>query len=142
MSQNSDIIIRAAGPDDIKFIMSSWKRSWRVSPWAGVVRNDEYYDSIRSTIDGLIARGSVLRVACLSDRPERILGWICYEVLSDGFCCVHYIYVKDPFIPLRVGAQLLDSADGTKPGLYTFRFRQVADECQGWRHAPEVARRK
>jgi hypothetical protein len=122
--------------------MSSWKRSWRVSPWAGVIRNDEYYESIRSTIDGLIARGAELTVACYVEAQDRILGWICSEVLQDGLCCIHYIYVKDPYLGLNIGETLVKQASGRKPGLYTFRYRQVTDACKGWKHAPEVARRK
>lgn len=138
----SEIVIRPAGEDDIKFVMSSWKQSWRVCPWAGVIRNDEYFDSIRSTIDGLIARGAVLQVACLASKPEAIIGWVCSELLSDGLCCIHYVYVKDPYLRNGIGEQLVDSCQGKKPGLYTFRFRQVVESCQGYKHAPEVARRK
>jgi len=142
MPSASKFTIRPAEAGDIKFIMSSWKQSWRVSPWAGCVRNDEYFDSISSTIEGLIARGATLQVACPESSPDRIAGWICSEQLPDGLCCVHYLYVKDPFLGMKIGDSLVEAASGKKPGLYTFRFRQVAEACQGWRHAPEVARRK
>jgi GNAT superfamily N-acetyltransferase len=136
------IAIRPAEAADINFVMSTWKRSWRSSPWAGCVRNDEYYASIGSTIEGLVARGAKILVAVSGDR---LMGWVCYEVLSDGTCAIHYLYVKDPFIRLGIGDQLVAAAEGTKPGLYTFRYHQVSECCphnQGWHHAPEVARRK
>lgn len=139
---SSEAVIRPAEPDDIKFIMSSWKQSWRTSPWAGCIRNDEYYDVVRSTIDGLIARGAVLSVACLPNLPGRILGWACTELLPDGVCCVHYTYTKDPYLRMGIGKALIDAAAGTKPGLFTHRFKQVVEACPGWRHAPEIARRK
>lgn len=144
-STSSLLSIRLATFEDIKFIMSSWKQSWRVSPWAGVIRNDEYFDVIQSTIDGLIARGATLQVACLESRPERILGWICSEVLPDGVCCIHYIYVKDPYLNQGIGEKLVEAAQGRKPGFYTFRYKQVSEACrssEGWRHVPEIARRK
>lgn len=145
-SPNPEIQIRPAEPDDIKFVMSSWKKSWRVSPWAGTIRNDEFYASIRSTIDGLIGRGATIQIACLPSKPAQILGWICAETLADGICCIHYIYVKDPYFRLGIGKALIDASAGTKPGLYTHRFRQVSEaiaEVGGvWRHAPEVARRR
>ncbi len=139
------LLIREACEADVGFIMSSWKRSWRVSPWAGCIRNDEYFASISSTIEGLIARGATLQVACLAGNEGRILGWCCSEVLADGTCAINYIYVKDPYLRLGIGDKLVNAAKGTKPGLYTFRFHQVAEACpfsEGWRHSPEVARRK
>jgi GNAT superfamily N-acetyltransferase len=139
---NNDIILRPAAAEDINFIMSSWKQSWRTCPWAGVIRNDQYYDVMRDTIEGLVGREATFQVACLASRPDRILGWACSEKLADGLCCIHYVYVKDPYLRMGIGEQLVDSAAGTKPGLYTFHTRQVTEACQGWRHAPEVARRK
>jgi len=135
--------IRPANPDDINFVMSTWKRTWRTSPWAGCIRNDEYFKSIGSTIEGLIARGSELLVA--ESESGRLLGWCCHETLADSTCCIHYIYVKDPYISLGIGDQLVAATPGTKPGFYTFRYSQVAEACkhsEGWRHRPEIARRR
>lgn len=134
--------IRAAIPEDIPFILNSWKQSWRTSPWAGCLRNDEYFDATQSTIDGLIARGAQLLVATLGGR---ILGWLCYELLPDGLCCIHYVYVKDFVLKTGIEQDLLAEAKGRKPGLYTHRYQQVANLCRGadgWAHRPEVARRK
>lgn len=142
MAIDTDIIVRPAVVDDMKFIMSSWKQSWRVSPWAGCIRNDEFYDVTASTIEGLIARGAEFTVACLEKYQGRILGWLCYEVLPDGLTCVHYTYTKDPYLRMGIGALLVKEAKGTKPGLYTHRFNQVVEACPGFRHAPEAARRK
>lgn len=145
MENQSQILIREATSSDVGFIMSSWKRSWRVSPWAGCIRNDEYFASISSTIEGLIGRGATLQVACFGGAEGRILGWVCAEVLGDGTCAIHYVYVKDPYLRLGIGDLLVERAKGTKPGLFTFRFSQTAEACpfsEGWTHAPEVARRK
>lgn len=140
-------IIREGVADDAGFIMSSWKRSWRVSPWAGCIRNDEYYASISSTIEGLVARGAYFLVAVPAEGEfnSRILGWCCTEVLGDGTCAIHYVYVKDPYLRLGIGEKLVSAAKGTKPGIFSFRFSQVAEACpfaEGWRHSPEIARRK
>lgn len=125
----------------MRFVLSTWKRSWRECPWAGTIRNDEFYAVIASTIEGLVLRGAEFLVAA-DPKTDRIMGWVCAETLPDGLACVHYLYVKDPFIPLGIGAQLVEAVAGTKPGLYTHRYRQVVEACRGWRHAPEVARRK
>lgn len=140
----NDIKFRPAQAEDVKFIMSTWKQSWRVCPWAGTVRNDEFFKVIRNTIEGLVLRGAEFKIAYLEKYPTRILGWVCYEVLTQGECCIHYLYVKDPYIPLNIGVELINECPGTKPGFYTHRYRQVTDAIGegGWRHAPEIARRK
>lgn len=140
---SSEIKFRPAQAEDVKFIMSSWKQSWRVSPWAGTVRNDEFFKTCRSTIEGLVLRGAEFKIAHSEKYPARILGWVCYEVMPQGECCLHYLYVKDPYISLNIGAALVNECPGTKPGFYTHRYRQVTDSIgEGWRHAPEIARRK
>lgn len=138
----TDLKFRPAEADDVKFIMSSWKQSWRVSPWAGCVRNDEFFKVTRSTIEGLVLRGAEFKIAYIEKYPKRILGWVCYEVLPAGEACVHYLYVKDPYIALNIGKALVNECPGEKPGFYTHRYRQVTDACPEWRHAPEIARRK
>jgi GNAT superfamily N-acetyltransferase len=139
------ISYRDATPQDIPFVMDSWLNSWKKCPWAGVIRNNHYYAQTRGTIEDLIGRGAAIEVACRDDAPEHILGWICRETTSSGEAVVHYLYVKEPYLPFGIGAALVGRAPGTAPGFYSFRYRQVADACQsreGWRHAPEIARRK
>lgn len=144
----NDIQIRGVNSDDISFIFDSWLRSWRKSPWAGVIPNNLYFPLTRSTIEQLVARGAEFKVACLASDPERILGWICHEQTGPD-AVVHYCYVKDPYLNLGIGDALVSAIPGNKPGFYTFRYRQVTDACPsgsrenpGWRHAPEIARRR
>lgn len=151
----NDLVLRPARRDDISFIFDSWLRSWRKSPWAGIVPNNVYYPLTRSVIEQLVARGAEFKVAALESNPDHILGWICYELLPartpDGpEAVIHYLYVKDPYLPLGIDDQLVAAVPGVKPGFYTFRYRQVVEaldrakgpEGQHWKHAPEIARRK
>lgn len=140
-SSTPDIEYRPAKVEDMKFILSSWKNSWRTCPWAGTVRNDEFFAVTSSTIEGLVSRGASFLVA-VHPGTDRILGWICYEVLSRGEACVHFLYVKDFALKFGIGERLVEQTPGNKPGFFTHRYRQVAEACQGWRHAPEIARRK
>lgn len=131
-----------SGPDDAAFILANWKRTWRECPWAGCVRNDEIYRQVELTVEGLVLRGAEFLMA--RGPGGRALGFVCHETLRDGLACVHYLYVKDPYRGANVGAQLVEAVPGRKPGLYTHRYRQVVEALPGpgWRHAPEVARRK
>lgn len=138
---SNEILYRGARNDDIRFIFDSWLRSWRKSPWAGIIPNNVYFPLTRSVIEQLVARGAEFKVACLAADPERILGWICYEQVGPD-AVVHYLYVKDPYLNLGIGEALVSQAPGRQPGFYTFRYRQVVDACQDWTHAAEIARRK
>lgn len=138
---SSEITFRKPHQGDFKFVFDSWLRSWRTSPWAGCIPNNVYYPLTRSAIEQLVGRGAEFIVACLAKAPERILGWVCYEQAGPE-ALVHYCYVKDPYLPLGIGEQLVGQVPGTKPGFYTYRYRQVVEACKGWRHVPEIARRK
>jgi hypothetical protein len=141
-----DVTYRMAKPSDVPFILDSWMKSWRTSPWAGTIRNDMYYEVQRSTIEGLIARGADFLLVTPASREDHILGWICYEHMDD-MDVVHYIYVKDPYVKHGYQHQLLGRTKRpTCPNrAYTHAFRQVTQVCTKdvcWRHIPEIARRK
>lgn len=143
---NNEVAYRDARPDDISFIFDSWLRSWRNSPWAGIIPNNLYFALTRNVIEQLVARGAKLEVACLAADPDRILGWCCSEQTGED-AVIHYCYTKDPYLNLGINESLVARASGKKPGFYTFRYRQVVDACQpqgkdGWHHTPEIARRK
>jgi hypothetical protein len=143
------ITTRSIKPDDTNFIFDSWLKSWRGNKASGVVPNHLYYSTYRTTIEVLIGRGATIDVAILPDRPDHILGWMCSEVTPDGFSCLHYLYVKDPYLKRGVDGILLDQLKGQKPGFYTFKYAQVTEALfkrwpnQGvWKWAPEIGRRK
>lgn len=140
---NNEVLYRRARADDVRFVFDSWLRSWRTCPAAGTIRNDMYFPVQRATIEGLIGRGAELEIACLEADVDKILGWSCFEVAPSGESIINYVYVKDAYLPFGLGKALVDRAPGKKPGFYTHRYRQVLDACgDGWRHAPEIARRK
>lgn len=141
---SSEVAIRPATPDDMGFVWDSWLKSWRKSPWAGCIPNNLYFETTRSAIEQLVGRGATFLVACLAAEPDKILGWCCHELSQDTTprTVVHYVYVKDPYLSLGIAGQLVNGLPGAKPGFYSHRYRQVAEACPGWRHAPEIARRK
>jgi hypothetical protein len=139
-------VIRPLKAEDRDFFFDSWLKSWRKSRYAGVIPNNLYYDTYRSTIESLVARGATVQVACGEENPDHILGWVCWEKTPDGYAVVHYLYVKDPYLKYQVDEKLLAGVEGERPGFYTFKYPQVerALEKAGgrWTWAPEIARRK
>ncbi len=135
---------RRAVPLDMKCVIDNWLKSYKTSPWAGVVTNDQYYDVHHETIRQLLARGAKLLVACNRTDPNQILGWICYEAV-DGGDCVHFVYVKETAGLRRRGiaAELVRQAcSGSGRRFYTFRTRAAGYLFADWQFAPEICRRK
>lgn len=140
--------IRPAKPEDMSFVFDSWLKSWRTSKYSGVVPNNLYFDTYRSTIENVIGRGSSIVVATAQNNEDHILGWACFETTPDGRAVVHYLYVKDPYLKFGIPDKLLEYLEGDKPGFYTFNYPQVTDALKyrwpgvKWGWAPEIARRK
>jgi hypothetical protein len=158
----TDLVTRDAQPADVAFVMANWLRTWRTSPYAGCIANDEYHDVTRRAIEQLIARGAKIRVAeipeqdvstpddraagALRVRPARLAGFLCHEVTADGRSVAHAGFAKDAYVALGPLERLVTEMPGAGPVLVTFRTPQLtrALEASGlrWTHAPEVARRR
>jgi hypothetical protein len=132
--------IRPAKKEDVAFLLDSWMKSWRVNKFSGCIPNNEFYSVTRNNIENLVARGSKFRVAVLDKDEDAILGWICYEKLKSGDDCVHYMYVKDPYLKMGIGNKLADEVAST--GFFSYHFHQVTDFFRKFKWAPEIARRK
>lgn len=129
--------VRPFTQDDVPFIFNSWLKSFRTSPFAGVIPNHLYYEVYRTTIEDLIARGAEVLVACDSAKETRILGYICFEPN-----CLHYLYVKDPYLKLGVSDLLITESGLLPTAFYTFKYRQVESALPQGKWVPEIARRK
>ncbi len=101
--------IRPPTPDDLAFIYSSWLKSYKHDSLLGKsVRTTVYFENYREVLDRLLATSSVL-VACISDEPSVILGYLVHE---DSIA--HYCFVKESFRRMGIGASLLEYAHLTK----------------------------
>lgn len=103
-------------PDETKFVVDSWVRSFRDSPWAGCIANDRYQEVMRETVNSLLARGVRVIVAIPSEGPRRVCSYIATEAPD----LVHYIYTKNGSRKLGLAAELL-AKYGPPTGRLTFR---------------------
>jgi hypothetical protein len=133
------MLVRDAKREDVPLVFDSWMKSWRVSKYAGVISNNLFFSTTRANIEHLIARGATIKVACLESDPDCILGWVCFEHIDDNHC-VHYVYVKDPYLTKGVGETL--AAQLPESGFYSYRCSQMEDFFPKYRWVPEIARRK
>lgn len=135
-----DLIMRPATPDEMDFVLDSWLKSYKFSPWAGVQENHKYFVNQREAIEALLARGAVLTVAEWPE-TERVAGYICHEH-KDSVDVVHYVYVKDHWRKMGVGKSLVNHVSRGGQLIYTFRTRASKYILPGAVFAPEIARRK
>lgn len=127
--------IRPLQPEDVAFVFDNWLKTWRVSPYAGVIRNHSYFTETRALIEDLFARGMKVLVA---DSGRSLLGFVAYE--KKDRTIIHYAWTKAPYLNTRVLTHLIAATDGEKPGFFTFFNRHL--DRSGWTWTPEIARRK
>ena len=138
------ISVHAGGVAEIPpFVLETWLTSFRKSPWAGVVPNDLYKPVYLNAIKQLLDRGAMVLCAVNPDKPDHILGWICFERTSDSVPVVHYVFVKPLYRKRGVAKSLFASAgiDPTARFFYTFKT-PAARYFPGGRFEPAIARRQ
>lgn len=71
------IAIRGMYPDDWNFILATWLKGLRYgNDWFGLVEAPVYYASYQTVIERILqSPGTTIRVACLKDSPDVILGY-------------------------------------------------------------------
>lgn len=134
------VAFRPMAPGDVNFVLDSWLRSYRESPWAGCTPNNVFFQVYHEAIEGLLARGAKVEVACAKHDPDKILGWICSEAVKGG-SCVHFTYIKDPYRRMGLATELIDRNAQENRRFYTFRTKG-AEYCRCGQFSPEIARRK
>jgi len=99
-----DVATRRLVPDDMNFILNSWKKSFRGS--RGEWKNRQYFAEANRRIMRIMNRLPKIRIACDPLDPKHIFGWIVAEPPV-----LHYIYVKNVFRRAGVAQTLLATVD-------------------------------
>jgi len=127
--------------DETMFVLDTISKSFRSSPYAGVVPNHMWHPLMKATLAGLLERGAKVLVA---RSAGRVVGYVMYETKA-GEPFVSFVYVKDHARRLGVGKALLTRAGVVKGKrwFYTFRTKASVYLTRGHIavHAPEAARR-
>ena len=133
-------MIRPAAPDDMRFVTSSWLKSFATSDfarlltpneiWARNESSDAYYDAERIIIGACLERS----VTFIAATPGLIDGWL---VCEPGI--LHYVYVRQSARGRGVARSLMVAAgvDGKAEIEYTHRSRGLtaAKVPKMWRYA-------
>lgn len=89
MPMEAKVVVRIY--DSVKdnpFIYSTWRNSLYYDKKRDSSRSSEFYQAANKVIRGILAN-ALVKVACLEDDPDHIVG---YSVMQDGH--VHFVYVK------------------------------------------------
>jgi hypothetical protein len=136
-------MIRAADEDDLAFIVSTWSRSYKSSPAAGLIASEDWPTVMHPQIRKLIDRpGVTTLVACDRRDSSFLIGFACATPAAK---VLHYVYVKQPFRRAGYARQLVLEL-GIDP-LLPFRFtcwthacRELAAKIPRATHDPNPAR--
>ena len=97
--------IRDGVATDIPFVFRSWLTSYRRSSFARGIRDRIYFANEHKAIERIL-RSCSIRVACINEDPEIILG---YVVLGPSI--VHYAFTKPAFRRMHILTRLLPDGD-------------------------------
>lgn len=119
------VAVRPAITDDIAFIFSTWLHNFKSgSLFAKRIPYSVFFENHHRVLEHILARPEVQAlVACPSDSPDTIVGYLIHEENL-----VHYIYVKGAFRKLGVGRALAVAAKLDLEKVVCSHWTFVADE--------------
>jgi DNA-binding CsgD family transcriptional regulator len=101
---------RAAMPDDLEFIYSSWLKSYGYYCTAELCKHDTFFKEYPKVIDYILDQPNInITIACKSDDAETIFG---YAVSQPEI--LHWVFVKQVFWGLGVARDLVGDLDQYK----------------------------
>lgn len=119
MVTEAGLTFRAAGAEDLPFVMDSWGRSYRRGNKAfAALSPDDFHRFHRPIRERILARASCL-IAAGEGEPWLILGYVVHESIPS--CDIlHYVYVRDTFKKdFGLAASLVNRAIKKSPCFYT-----------------------
>lgn len=104
---NEEIRIRPHNDTDTDFIYASWLHHYRFSSdFARNIRTHLYYEFHHKVIERILERKAKVRIACLKDDPDVIVGYLVYEGQDDA-PVIHFCFVKKAFRQMGVAKSLV-----------------------------------
>jgi hypothetical protein len=108
------LAFRAALPDDLRFVVSSWSSSYKEAHQAGAIRSERWAEVMRPEFEAHLARPDARVVVAFERKdPAFIFGWIAGDT-AESVPVVFYVYVKAPYRLGGIARQLFE-AFGVRP---------------------------
>jgi hypothetical protein len=100
--------LRDFDPDrDSPFLYSTWRNALYYSPLEPIQDADRFFSEETKRIRKIIKDGAVIKIACLDETPDQIVG---YSVINQN--SLEFVYVKRDYRRIGVAKLLLE--DGFK----------------------------
>lgn len=98
-------LVRDLVDDDRKFITASFLQGlYYGDSWFSAIPLDIFMSNYKKALDALLANpGTVVKVACLKDEQDTILG---YSILGNNYQTIHWVFVKSAWRKGGIGKAL------------------------------------
>ena len=137
---SGSVLYRPVNMGDMGFILKTWIRDFRKSPWSGPYEKELKTQIIKETIEETFNVPSTTTIiASLEDVKDQIFGFCCFDPKK---VLVHYLYVKPAYRRMRIGRDLLSIASKNKPFAYTHKTRFHRFYGPDARYRPDALWRK
>lgn len=106
------ITLRPYRPTDEGLIYSSWLKALRYgNDWFSHIAPVSFFTHYRKVIDSILSRpGIEIRIACLKDEPDVIVGYSIFEKRL-ALSILHWVFVKHDWRGIGIANQLLPPFD-------------------------------
>lgn len=129
----SDVQLRAVKDSDLNLILTSWLKGARYGSWMREIDQDEYYRLYPQVIKDILRRcGLNVTIACWSDAPDVVLGWV---ALESEATIAHFAYVKPEYRNKGVFGLMIDQKQITHVTHVTKAGIAISRK-KGWKFSP------
>lgn len=102
------ITVRDYVPADRNFILASWLRGlYYGSTWFSEIPKGIFMANYHNVLERILSHtATVIKIACLRDEPETILGYSVYRE-GAGICALDYVFVKSRWRRIGIARDLV-----------------------------------
>ena len=110
--EKKDLIsVRTNTPEDRNFILATWLRgAYYGDSWYSLIPKNIFMEQYHNILQNFLARpGVVIKVACLKEDPEVILGYSVSRQIKNGeadISILDWIFVKSAWRKIGIGKML------------------------------------
>lgn len=127
-----NILIRPITETDLPFIFATWlKGLYHGNEFYSKIKQDVFYAQYHKMIETILPK-SMIKIACLEDEPDVIIGYCVFE--TDR---LHWIFVKKAWRKLTIAKQLLNDVPFTRVSHLT-KVGEAIRKKEKWEFDPFI----
>lgn len=110
MIDKKDLIsIRDSLPNDRNFILATWLRGlYYGDTWFKEIPKAIFFENYHNVVERILTRpGTIIKIACLKDDPDVILGYCVSRVFNGDINVVDWAFVKSAWRNIGIAKRLL-----------------------------------